>query len=225
MIKLVDLLSEEQIPVVVGIIDSGRGILSHFGTSTHRDKGFNYGIQWRYNPKTKLVYWKGFSQTHTDDDEMEVENHLYKKYKYEVIGHIQGTDTSDMAIKNIDQSHGLMEENMFPKDFNRHSLGSCMSAAEMATKYLLSKNKNDFKIIEGWVSLSPDLEDDESQWSSHTWIEFSNGRIFDPTKNQWRTWGYDPDGVNIMKIKRQYTPEEYLVVCEWEPSDWKRFKK
>ena len=118
-----------------------------------------------------------------------------------------------------------MKENMFPKEFNRHSPGSCMAAAEMATKYFLKKGIKDFKVIEGWVSLSPDLEDDESGHSSHTWIQFRNGRIFDPTRKQWRVWGYDPDGVKIQKISKTFTPEEYLDVCEWEPSDWKKFKK
>ena len=108
----------------------------------------------------------------------------------------------------------LMKENMFPKEFNRHSLGSCMAAAEMATNYFLKKGIKNFKVVEGWVSLSPDLEDDESGYESHTWIEFSNGRIFDPTRKQWRMWGYDPDGVKIQKISKTFTPEEYLDLCQ-----------
>jgi hypothetical protein len=107
--------------------------------------------------------------------------------------------------KNID-------EVMFPKNFDRHELGSCMLAAEYATRYLLAKHRDDFKVIEGWVSLYSDQE--EEDWSAHTWIRFTNGRIFDPTKKQWKEWGFDPKNVTFEKIKKEYTPQQYLQLCK-----------
>lgn len=126
----------------------------------------------------------------------------------------------------------LIDESMFPKEFNRHTHGSCMSAAELATKYFLSKNRSDFKVIEGWVA--PEWDDDWEITKSnktfgnvftHTWIKFNNGRIFDPTRKQWKELGYDPDEMKIVKIKTEYSPEEYIDLCEWDPSPWQNFKK
>ena len=144
------------------------------------------------------------------------------KYNYEL-----PFDTLEDMLKHLEEWYESLsiKEQMFPKEFDRHSLGSCMAAAELASKYFLKKGIKDFKVVEGWVSLSDDIEDDESSLATHTWIEFENGRIFDPTKNQWRKWGYDPYGVKIKKIKKKYTPEEYFDLCEWDPSDWKKFKK
>ena len=47
----------------------------------------------------------------------------------------------------------------------------------------------------------------------HTWIEFDDGRVFDPTRKQWTQWGFDPDGVKIKKIKRKYTLGQYRKMC------------
>ena len=130
-----------------------------------------------------------------------------------------------------------ISEAIFPKEFDRHSLGSCMVAAEMAVKYFLSKGLKDFQVVEGWVAQEGDEDWDVSYNNlikkheeygnvfSHTWIEFKNGRIFDPTRKQWERWGYDPDEMKIVKIKTKYSPEDYLDLCEWEPNDWKKFKK
>jgi GNAT superfamily N-acetyltransferase len=118
----------------------------------------------------------------------------------------------------------ILSEAMFPKDFDRHSLGSCMSAAALATDFLLSKGIVDFTIIEGWVSLYPDQEKDE--WSPHTWIKFKNGKVFDPTKKQWKHWGFDPKDVQYTnKIRKKYTPQEYQKVCQRQPDDISKFKK
>lgn len=114
-------------------------------------------------------------------------------------------------------------EAMFPTEFNRGALGSCMAAAEIATKYLLNRGIKNFKIVEGWVSLYP--HQTKHEWSSHTWIEFSNGKIFDPTKKQWAVWGFDPNKTDYKKVHKVYTPEDYLNVCTTEPSDWNKFKK
>ena len=56
-----------------------------------------------------------------------------------------------IKLKNLIRE--ILKETMFPKSFNRHNLGSCMSAAAHATFYLLEKGRRDFKIVEGFVSL------------------------------------------------------------------------
>jgi hypothetical protein len=132
----------------------------------------------------------------------------------------KGVDPGIQADSEDDQ----LTEKMFPQEFDRHAPGSCMVAAEMATKYLLSRGYKGFKIVEGWVSLHPDQEEDE--WGAHTWIEFQNGRKFDPTKKQFSKWGFDPNEVDYMeKVNRTFTPDEYLDVCQWDGSDWQKFKK
>lgn len=115
----------------------------------------------------------------------------------------------------------IQNEAMFPKDFSRHALGSCMGAAALATNYLLSKGIKNFNVVEGWVSLYPDME--EEDWSAHTWIEFPNGRKFDPTRKQWAEWGFNPGEVEYMSIKKTYTPEEYQRICKSE--DISKLKK
>ncbi len=104
-----------------------------------------------------------------------------------------------------------IKEAMFPKDFKRHNLGTCMSAAAMATSYFLSKGIKNFKIVEGWVSMYPDQE--ENEWSAHTWIEFDNGRKFDPTKKQWEKWGFKTDETKYERVTRTFTPEQYIKLC------------
>lgn len=116
-----------------------------------------------------------------------------------------------------------LNETMFPKEFNRHSLGSCMSAAELSTTYLKSKGITDFKIVEGFVSMYPEQE--SKDWSPHTWIEFKNGKIFDPTKKQWANWGFNPKETEYKKIVRRFTPEQYIKLCKIHPNHWEDFKK
>jgi hypothetical protein len=136
------------------------------------------------------------------------------------IKHLYGSIPLDKIIsKKVKE----LNESMFPKDFDRHSLGSCMAAAEFATNYLLSKGRNDFEVIEGMVSLYPDQE--YRDWSPHTWIRFNNGKVFDPTKKQWSQWGFNPNEVKFEKVKRTYTPEEYLSICKIYPEDLSKFKK
>ena len=105
---------------------------------------------------------------------------------------------------------------MFPSDFKRHNLGTCMSAAALASDYLLKRGIKNFKIVEGFVSMYPDQEQED--WSPHTWIEFDNGRKFDPTKKQWKQWGFDPNETKYEKITKTYTPEQYIKLCRLDGS-------
>jgi hypothetical protein len=101
-------------------------------------------------------------------------------------------------------------EAMFPKDFNRKNLGTCMSAAALATDFLLEKGVTDFHVVEGMVSMEKGAE--KEFWQPHTWLEIK-GRIFDPTKNQWRWLGVDPKKVKYEEVHKIYTPQQYQKLC------------
>lgn len=105
-----------------------------------------------------------------------------------------------------------IKESMFPKEFNRKALGSCMSAAAMATTHLKSKGITKFHIVEGFVSMYPNQEPED--WSPHTWIEFDNGRIFDPTKKQWTKLGFKSEETEYKKVVRKFTPDQYEKLCK-----------
>jgi hypothetical protein len=151
----------------------------------------------------------------------------YGHSKFNPINHRQLAAIKNLAIKEdckyiSDTNTGReeeLQESMFPKDFNRHNLGTCMSAAALATQYFLQKGIKNFKIVEGWVYF-PDFYDidDKDNWSTHTWIEFDDGRKFDPTKNQWKQWGFNPSKGEVEyvpnKINKSYTPQEYLKIFQ-----------
>ncbi len=136
----------------------------------------------------------------------------------------------------LSKKYKKQNESMFPKEFNRHAKGSCMAAAALATDYLLSKGRTDFTVVEGWVGFGEEGKDWEVTRSkgvlktygdicSHTWIQFENGRIFDPTKKQWKKWGFNPEDAKIIRISHSYTPQEYQKICRREPDDLSKFKK
>ena len=123
-----------------------------------------------------------------------------------------------MVDDNTNKDIDILQENMFPKDFKRHNLGTCMSAAALATDYFLEKGIKNFKIVEGWVYFPKFYdEDDKNNWSAHTWIQFDDGRKFDPTKKQWKHWGFDHTKGEVeyvsKEINKSYTPQEYTKVC------------
>ena len=92
--------------------------------------------------------------------------------------------------------------------------GTCSKAAEHATRFFLKKGIKDFEIVEGIVALRP--KDRRTNWEPHTWIEFKNGRIYDPTKRQWLQFGIKDIGqVKVKKIISRYTPEDFLGLCDW----------
>ena len=119
-------------------------------------------------------------------------------------------------VEIINEIETDVKETMFPSDFKRHNLGTCMSAAALASDYLLKRGIKNFKIVEGFVSMYPDQEQED--WSPHTWIEFDNGRKFDPTKKQWKQWGFDPNETKYEKITKTYTPEQYIKLCRLDGS-------
>jgi len=111
-----EIINEEVIKVVVGIIDPQDQIKSKLtlysgDQGSHGSLGYYYGLKWRYNPKTKTVYWSSLNRSQqTDSDITGVENHLYKKYGFEVNNNIDLFDSTDFGIKNINLAHGIMNE-------------------------------------------------------------------------------------------------------------------
>lgn len=125
----------------------------------------------------------------------------------------------DMGLTNAvykDHYSENIRETMFPKNFDRNRLGSCMGAAALATDHLLSKGITDFKVVEGWITLDPDWEE-TGNMDSHTWLEIK-GKIFDPTKKQFKNWyGDDYKNIQYVKVKKKYTPQEYQSICQRQP--------
>ncbi len=187
-------------------------------------------VPWRYRKDLNTIFWWGYIPN--DDIKDSVNWWIYKN-----IGK-KNPKNKELNIEIDDKylSAHNVDENMYPKDFDRNAIGSCMSAAEMSTKYFLKKNIKDFEIVEGWVAFGEENKDWKLYWKnkklieygdvfSHTWIKFKNGRIFDPTKKQWEKWGFNPSDGKIVKVKTTYKPEEYLEMCEWDPSPWTNFVK
>lgn len=113
--SLKETINEETIKVVVGIIDPQDQIKSELtlyagDKGSHASFNYNYGLKWRYNPKTKIVYWSGLNRgQQTADDIINVENHLYKKYGFYVDDNIDLFDEEHFGLKNINLAHGIMD--------------------------------------------------------------------------------------------------------------------
>lgn len=96
--------------------------------------------------------------------------------------------------------------------------GVCMLAAEEITKQLLDNGIKDFKVVEGWIDFGEQIgnESENDNLDSHTWIEY-NGKIIDPTKEQFKRWGHDPEKIRYVMREKVYTPENYLKTCDKYP--------
>ena len=104
--------------------------------------------------------------------------------------------------------------------------GSCDRVAIKKTKELLSKGKEDFIIIEGFVWTVMGIEDEYP--TEHTWIQFNDGTLFDPSIDQFDKYGgieerisegtpYDEEtGEYYDKPVKHYSPKEYLKMCKEE---------
>jgi len=103
-----------------------------------------------------------------------------------------------------------------------HEEGSCDRVAIKKTKKLLSEGKEDFIIIEGFVWTVVGLEDEYP--TNHTWIQFNDGTLFDPSIDQFDKYGgieerisegtpVDDEGIPYDKPVKHYSPKEYLKMC------------
>jgi hypothetical protein len=99
-----------------------------------------------------------------------------------------------------------MKFKLLPKNYPTKEGGSCMLAAEIMTAKLLKRGIKNFKVKEGWVLVGPNEEE-----LAHTWIEFDNGEILDPTIEQF---GH-PHEIEYGEVKEEFTPEEYLEACDF----------
>ena len=103
-----------------------------------------------------------------------------------------------MKIYKISQNNDL------PPSYLSASGGSCDLAAQIITEKLIHQNFYDFDVIEGYIT-SNSIEGD----IPHTWIEYHDGKIIDPTIDQF-------DIGNIIYVKHKgktYTPKKYLTHC------------
>ena len=90
---------------VIGIITTTGEVLSELSYESHSFWGYHYGSKWRYNPQTKIVYWSCQNWSdQTNDNKIDVENHLHKKYGYEVKDHIDMNCKG--GYKYVGVSHG-----------------------------------------------------------------------------------------------------------------------
>ena len=99
--------------------------------------------------------------------------------------------------------------------------GSCDRVAIEKTKELLNEGREDFTVIEGFVW----LDYDDEYPTNHTWIEFNDGTLFDPSINQFDKYGgieerisegtpVDDEGEQYNKPVKRYSPQEYLKMCK-----------
>jgi len=123
-------------------------------------------------------------------------------------------EAQKLSIHASTQSWYKKSQQELPSNFDTSELGKCMIAAELITKNLLSKGITNFNVVEGWINF-PGY--DEESNTTHTWIEL-NGEIIDPTKEQFQNWGFNPDEISYEKIKKKYSPQEYLKLCERYPT-------
>jgi len=98
-------------PVVVGVIPNNGEIKSKETTRNHDDIGVKFGKKWRYNPKTKIIYWWG---EYDENDVRLVTEHLKHEYGYDVINNVslRDIDRSDVLAYTmfLNQSHGHINE-------------------------------------------------------------------------------------------------------------------
>ena len=103
----------------------------------------------------------------------------------------------------------VLRENMFPPGYDRKAPYKCGTTIFHATKFLLIKGKTNFKVISGIISIYPKKYKGYVN-EMHYWIEFDNGRIFDPSKEQFKkTYDADLNRIRYKKTK-EYEPDEFL---------------
>ena len=104
-------------------------------------------------------------------------------------------------------------------DIAFRELGSCMAVAEFLTRSFLENGIHDFGVSAGYVQFS----DSSFDGHQHTWIEI-NGKRIDPSKVQFSKWGFDYEAMVYMnRVKRKYTPEHYLILCDNFPEDFAKW--
>ena len=116
--------------------------------------------------------------------------------------------TSQKQLLQHAENSAEQPNDYLPPNFNRNERGSCMYAAELITKKLLENGRHDFQVVEGWIAFGYEWDE------AHTWIEFSDGKKLDPTLGQWE---HPLEDVQYTRIKKRYTPEQYLQLCQKHP--------
>ncbi len=150
---------------------------SHYGLKYH------YGTKWRYNPKTKIVYWPSTNWSEqSNDDKISVENHLHKRYGFEVKDHM------DMNFKGghkyINVAHGIMKESVTTETIKKSQLKTLI-------KEIIKEFKNVTVPYGGW--LDPNIKLHEVEYKINKYDDVD-----------WEAWWLDPTG----KFHDIYSSEE-----------------
>lgn len=113
MIQSKHIICEGHYEVIVGIITMDGQIKSQETQKTHEDLNFRRGTCWRYNPLKKTTYWHGDDSEHDETDEINVAEHIFRKYGYRVDSNVilYGSLDDDNYIQKHDDSHGITENN------------------------------------------------------------------------------------------------------------------
>ena len=93
---------------------------------------------------------------------------------------------------------------------NLAQCGVCMLVAEILNDYFLSQGKEDYSIIEGYVTFKNCADE-----FTHTWIENFDGTIIDPSLIQFG--GYKWDKNPNREITSNFNPLEYKKLSEEYP--------
>jgi len=99
-----------------------------------------------------------------------------------------------------------------PEGFQADNLGSCMYAIYLLTERNVARGFTDFKVVEGKL----EFFDRRGKFHRdlHSWIELSNGKIYDPTFNQLLKYPLEEQPVTDItycsKTYEEYTPEQIL---------------
>jgi len=70
-----------------------------------------------------------------------------------------------------------------PEGFQSRNLGSCVYACYLLTEYNYKRGFTDFSVVNGRVSFTD--YDGNEHTCVHNWILLRNGKIYDPTYNQF----------------------------------------
>jgi hypothetical protein len=108
---------------------------------------------------------------------------------------------------NIDN---ILSKIKYPEGYNPHGNWQCGITVLHATKYLLRNNIKNFKIIQGRIKIHPrSFPKNRYILEFHIWIEFNNGKIFDPSKGQFDTM-YGADEIKYFLKTKKLSPIEYI---------------
>lgn len=117
------------------------------------------------------------------------------------------------------------------EEIDHSKSGVCDRVALKKTIELVGEGRDDFKIIEGAIWTHGDDDNGTQYPTTHVWIEFDNGEIYDPSIKQFDKWGGVSERISEGPIRDAYykwlrdvdtyTPSEWI---EWSLEHPKQFR-